>query len=345
MACSGAEPAVLAIALALAGCDRQPKDRDAESQTPADRTVYWVTARDAFAAGDLNADGVEDFAGLCSDPEVGARDASFCAFDGARFGLLWRQPGFAAAEAYASRVALVGKRAVLITPGAEVRVHDAATGAPGARAKLSDRAQEICTPSRHAGMVWIETADGRGSLLDPKSATLRDEPRPPECPKRSAQQGTLALCQAMANERCAGLDVPPKVESFMPMESMRSGDRVVTLGNHSPGTSYPMLVGFDAATKSLRWQRPLFPGDVLAGPATLPNGADLSGNLFVSHYDKDGQHLIGIDATTGKTLWDVSSPSLFTLRTSSTRVYVMRWTRLDVRDGTDGRLLGGVGER
>jgi hypothetical protein len=127
------------------------------------------------------------------------------------------------------------------------------------------------------------------------------------------------------------------------------GQRGVVIGVNQKGTPYPMLVGFDVTRGrpgALRWSRAVFPGDPLAAPTSgVPRITTAGGRAF-SSYELDGSaHLVGVSLLDGKTLWDMPSAAVSALIARPARLYVTRWTRLDVRDAASGTLLGGIGSR
>ena len=159
-----------------------------------------------------------------------------------------------------------------------------------------------------------------------------------------------AQARALMTE-CTGRIVPPDVPGFMALHVAAEGGHGVAAGMKSPGSAVPMLVGFTPASPgrapTLRWQRGFAPGSPLEAQLTdVPTFKLAGGRVVVTYDDLAGaHHLAAIEASTGKTLWDVTTESLFRLGASATRVYVSRWSRLDVRDAATGALLGGVGMR
>jgi putative pyrroloquinoline-quinone binding quinoprotein len=331
--------------------EREQRDeREEGSSRPraaAEPGIWWVTAREAFAAGDIDGDQVEDFVGLCSDPVPDPAAPSLCAFDGKTFRARWRVPAGAAKDAYAVRVTLVGRYAVAVDAAGVLRVHDATTGAVLGSLRLPDRAERLCADG--AAGLWVDTVDRSGRHVDVPQATEGTGPRPATCLETNPGRAMICMHGAPLPE-CKSFTLPPHVDGFSPMSVAVAGGDAVAAGHHSPGTSYPMLVGFDPGAEAdgkARWQRAVAPGDPLSTHAADNplQGVELAGGRTVTTYETGEPHFIAIDAKDGHTLWDVTSASYFAYRLSAARLYVMRWSRLDVRDATDGRLLGGVGSR
>jgi hypothetical protein len=150
---------------------------------------------------------------------------------------------------------------------------------------------------------------------------------------------------------CADRVAPPDVPGFTALQVAAEGSNGVAAGMKNPGSAVPMLVGFTPGGAGrapvLRWQRGFASGSPLgAQMADIPAVKLAGGRAVVTYNDLAGaHHLEAVEASSGKTLWDVNTESLFRFRTSATRVYVSRWSRLDVRDAATGALLGGVGTR
>ena len=112
-----------------------------------------------------------------------------------------------------------------------------------------------------------------------------------------------------------------------------------------------MLVGFTPSDgerlPTLLWRRGMTEGtQPAAAHVGLEKMALVHGRVIVTYDDlRDVHHVQAIDAATGVTLWDEETPSFLDLRATPSRVYVLRWSRLDVRDAATGALLGGVGAR
>ena len=72
----------------------------------------------------------------------------------------------------------------------------------------------------------------------------------------------------------------------------------------------------------------------------------MAGGRVITTYDESStKRVIAVDAKDGRTLWDEPTASFWSVDASPTRVYVQRWQRVEVRDATTGKLLGGVGTR
>jgi hypothetical protein len=346
--------AALLLAATLA-CRGGSCVRAIAESTEAVSGPWWVTSEHAPVETDINGDGVPDFIGLCTDPGEGA-PLSVCAFDGASFELLWRTGAIGdTGTAYMVRIGTAASRVVVIDARAVAHTLKLKDGTETAKATMSDRAKVICAPREVPGKLWVALQDRQEGFLDPATLTHSNAARPTSCPDEGSDMpDTCAAMPAQARAlmtECAGRVAPPDVPGFIALKvAVEEGDGIAA-GMKSPGSAVPMLVGFTPGTvgrpPTLRWQRGFAPGSPLEAQMTAVPSVKLAGGRAVVTYDDlaGEHHLAAIQAATGKTLWDVTSESFFRVGTTAKRVYVSRWSRLDVRDAATGALLGGVGTR
>jgi hypothetical protein len=125
----------------------------------------------------------------------------------------------------------------------------------------------------------------------------------------------------------------------------------IATGRKTPSTTVPMIMGFtvgQSVDAAPLWQHPVPPGDGLGGLSGSHFAEQgLAAGRVVSAYDDLGgaTHLIAFDALTGQTQWDVITESYYEFHLTKARLFVGRFTRLDVRDAATGKLLGGIGSR
>ena len=321
--------------------------------------VWWAASGYSIAEVDIDGDGVLDLVGLCADRPGSEGSLYVGAFDGKTFEPRWRSASVGdQANAYLVQLGVAAGRVAVADPLGSLHVLDLTSGKEVARVPLTDRADVICAPREAPGRHWIATKDRTESSFDPRTLALVPAPRPASCPPgRFAVTVDLALCTALPPDvagsmgECTGSGAPPPIPGFIGMEMAVDGADGVVAGMKSPGSSVPMIAGFTpgAAGKAprLRWQRGAAPGSPLDAKEMSPSRPGLAaGRAIVTYEDLHGaHHLEAIDAPTGRTLWDTTSESFLQFRTTATRIYVMRWSRLDVRDAATGALLGGVGAR
>lgn len=273
-------------------------------------------------------------------------------FSGETFATIWQSPSLGrfsedgAGEAV--RFAATNTRVVYTDVRNVAQVADVATGRSLAAVQLSDRALSVCASA--TGAFWVEVADGQHVLVDP--ATGRGVPggaRPADCfPTRgpgAAECGTAdlrpsATCVVASSDAVPGMSTRAMV--------VGPNETFVAFGVRSPGTPTPTLAVKNAG--GVLWQRAV-PGDSVNEAAeTTPDAFDVAGgSIFVAFHRRDNSvRVVGIDATSGQTLWESSPPrsqgsAPDVLTVGRDRVYVPHWTWLDVFDRATGahvRTLG-----
>jgi outer membrane protein assembly factor BamB len=283
---------------------------------------------------------------------------SIAAFDSMKLGILWQTPPLGTyTEGYPSTfMAIVGHDVVVTDYRANVHVYDLATGRESRALKLSDRASVVCAAPDGTAKVFIGVTDTKDVLVDADAGTMTPSPRPSWCPGRvgimtSDCRGWLA--RGAPRPDCKGAELSPKVSGFGAKNTVVTGDLGVAMGIKEPGTAVPMAVGFDPASKAIRWQQVVASGDQadVDTNTTISLMDDMVAGRFVAPYSRTsrGCFFTAFDARTGQRIWDVplqpslgaSYPEGFSL--SETRVYVMRNSSLEVYDAKTGALVGVVG--
>jgi serine/threonine-protein kinase len=293
----------------------------------------------------INSDAVVDFATFVRDPGL-----KLCAFDGATFLPIWCVPVVGEAHTTgAIRLGAAGRFLVYTDAGAVAHVLDIATGAQRSAIKLTSRATFLCSPSDAPGKLWIKNEEKQGLLLDPALQTVAvAAQRPPSCPQ---PRKDVDCFRGQASPICLPASAPPKTRIMHVDVTLSDGAIGVSTGRKSPSTTIPMIMGFTAgktADSAPLWIHPVPPGDGLGGlMGSHFAEAGLAGGRVVSAYDDLGgaTHLVAFDAGTGQTLWDVNTESYYEFSLTKTRLFVGRYSRLDVRDPVTGKLLGGLGSR
>jgi PQQ-like domain len=323
------------------------------SSTPDKQRVNWVmnpNVADA-ATGDVDGDAHEDFIGLCT---VGGHDApySLCAFSGADWSLLWRYGEFKRTNFHATRYAVSGQHALFVDDLGKAHVVELRGGREVRVSELSERANDLCAGADPKS-AWAELADGRGMKVPLSNDPPVAAKRPAHC--RQHGLGSVTTCMALgatrnlagnplAGDSCANMPLPPTIDGFIATDVSYDSNVGALRGLHGPGTPYPMVAAFQVSGDSgtVLWKRPVVDGSPLASPPGGLGKLVIAGGRVITTLDKE---LVALDDKTGKTLWRTPSASFMALAASTTRVYVGRWSRLDVRDASTGQLLGGVGMR
>jgi hypothetical protein len=302
---------------------------------------FWVMAAHALDVADLDGDGEEDVVGLCSDQLDGA--ASFCAFSlkRAEATLVWKFGTLNREQVHQAHVVALGDRVLLVDPGALARVVALADGKEHAAIQFDDRVRESCKPSEHPAGVWLRLADDSTFLVDMPKGTAAPEPRPRSCPP-SDEQPWLCM-KGMGGAGCKDMTLPAEVKNMLPLEVVYGGRWGVLLGMHTPGTSYAMIAGFEVGQTDTTFVRPLADGPPLQSPEGHPMAPIvISGDrVFAKHDDE----VVAIGVQDGKTLWRAKPGASMTLRASEGRVYVGRWTALEIIDANDGQHIATIGMR
>jgi hypothetical protein len=252
-------------------------------------------------------------------------------------------------------MAVVGRDVVVTDYRANVHLYDLATGKESRTLKLSDRAKRMCPSPDGAAKVFIAVTDTKDVLLDVDAGTMTPSPRPAWCADRWAGSNDCRgwLTRGAPRPDCKGAELSPKVSGFGAKNTVVVGDLGVAMGIKEPGTAVPMAVGFDPATKAVRWQQVVASGDQadVDTNTTISLMDDMVAGRFVTPYSRTskGWFLTAFDARTGQRIWDVplqpsigaSYPEGFSL--SETRAYTMRNSSLEVYDARTGALVGVVG--
>jgi hypothetical protein len=316
----------------------------------------WDTVGGPPEPAGLGPGGGERFVG-----QVQARDGGalwIAAFDGPKVAEAWRAGPFGTPSQGdgSTFVAVVGRAVVVTDFRAVVHVLDLANGHELRSVTLTDRAKSMCASPDGAARVWIQVADEKNVALDVDTASTSAAARPAWCP-----EGPLFptddcrgyFRRGRPRAQCKGSSGAPAVSGFRAELVVQEGADAVALGEKHPGTAIPMVVGFDPATKAVRWQGALAAADpvTVAESHGLARMDVLTAGRFVAPYEvtPSGWRLTALDARSGQRLWDVplqplkgiEYPEGFSL--SAARVYMMRTGSLEVYDAKTGALVGIIG--
>lgn len=248
----------------------------------------------------------------------------------------------------ATHFAVVGGRLVVTDFRGTLKIHDLASGAAQKEVALTDRADALCLTqeSGEAPRLHLKQVDEREFLVDASAGALKDAKLPKDCD--DLDFGRDGDPRARRQDR---LRRAPKVDGFEAEAVHLAGDLAVARGVKSPGTAYPMAVGFDPKTHAVRWKSPVAAVD-LASVRERDNAQDaLVAGRYVATYGEGQEfwHLTAFDAETGARLWDHKLRSVFAvdwlqgLAVTDKNIYLVRMSSLEVHDAATGALKATIG--
>ncbi len=315
---------------------------------PSGEHMQWGGGEGNLTPVNLDDDGVEDFVGVYRVLDMGASEQYMYVggFDGKSLERKWKSAalGTLGDNGYTIRSAVAGRRVVVTDTKYVAHILELSTGKEVGAIKLTDRPNRMCSEGAGGDHVWIEVADHKNVLIDAKAAQGKAAPEPAFC---VAKEGYG--CESSRAE-CLDGDTAPKLDGFLARTVLREGKATVAVGMKSPGTPVPMLAGFDAASKKVKWSGNL-PSEGLSSTDTDPP-IDLVNGRFYAAYEltgSKGSNLVAIDAETGKRLWESPIPRSESgsgpdeIVVTKTRIYVPHWTWLDIFDASNGKGIGTVG--
>ena len=258
----------------------------------------------------------------------------------------WRTPNLGTySEAYqAVHFGAAGGRLAVSDRQNTLHIYDLSSGKELKTHQVTDRIDQIC-PIPAKNQIWVQVVDKRDVLFDVVSFAASEAPRPEHCP----QSVFLARHAPPRLDDTAGI---PTVTGFDPKRVLVQGEIGVIHGAKQPGTPIPMAVGFDPATRKVRWTRPIPQVDPTSIRTTFESYRSvLAGNRFVAAYGVGSKawHLSAMDARTGDPLWDVTLRPLFAvdhingLVATTNRIYLVRMSSLEIFTASEGKLLGTIG--
>ena len=226
------------------------------------------------------------------------------AYDSRTVERIWRiGPLGRYSQAYrTSHFAVLGDRVVVVDPRANVAIHDLESGQRLYHRPLTDRVAYICVPPESGDeprtRVWLSLRDDRHQFFDVRTGAGQEGRKPSWClsPKVRARR---------AKRSKQGRDLAPKVAGFRARRALVDGSAAVAAGVKRPGTAVPLAVGFDPASREVRWQTAVASMDMTSVRTRSAEWDALIGGRYISTYGtgQDFWHLTAIDATTGDRLW------------------------------------------
>lgn len=296
-------------------------------------------------------DGKEHVLGRIRDRSNGADQLHIAAFDAETGAERYRVgPLGSYSDGYrATHFAVLGDRLVVTDFRSTLKIHDLATGAVQKELPLTDRADRLCLTqeSGDAPQLYLAQVDEREFQVDPVAGALKDAKLPKDCDDldRLGREGDP---RARRQDR---LRRAPKVDGFEVRGVHLDGTLAVARGVKSPGTEYPMAVGFDPKTHDVRWKTPVAAVD-LASVRENDNAQDvLAAGRYIATYGEGQEfwHLTAFDAQTGARLWDHKLRSIFAVDwiygvvATGKNIYLVRMSSLEVHDAATGALKATIG--
>ena len=203
---------------------------------------HWGSLRPTVV--DLGGDAVEDLLGFYrGDPRDPGKEF-FAAFDGATLAAKWTLGPYGQYNGgQNNHVVVRGGRALVVAGDATVHIVEIASGKELSAVQLSDKVQAACVPKASATSVWLQVADNQHVTVDLVSGKAEHAARPADC----ANLGNVAAAQLVVKDggglAYAVLANELKIPGFSGQIVLKTGENVVVVGNKSPGTPLPMLVG------------------------------------------------------------------------------------------------------
>ncbi len=199
-------------------------------------------------------------------------------------------------------------------------IFDAATGKKTGGVVVQARGRLCASPTEP--LVFVEDDDAaRQTMLHADTGAFEKSARPAWCPPRP-KIGPCA--QPATTASCLGTDAAPRVPELAAHYVLALGDDAVVLGERSEGGRHvAMAVGFDVATRAVRWTRILPASSKDVADEGSPRIADVAyGTLLVEFDEWHGKwKLLALDVKSGKTKWEtpLRAPAYFGV--SPTRVW------------------------
>lgn len=232
----------------------------------------------------------------------------------------------------------------------KLHLYDLQTGEQKQEVALTDKAERLCMLEESGKpRVWLSQVDDRDFAVDLVAGALKGDKPPKGCDlfDRFSSRDGDPLSRTQERMRKA-----PKVEGFSAQAVHIDGAVAVARGTKSPGTAYPMVVGFDPATREVRWKSPTASVD-LASVRERDNAQDAiaAGRYFATYGEgQEYWHLTAFDAKTGDRLWDHRLRSIFAvdwlygLKATDKNVFLVRMSSVEVHDAATGALKATIGD-
>lgn len=275
--------------VALRGSSK-PSAASASART---ETVLWNPRGESVITIDLDGDGVEDFIGL-ERPQTADSKLFVVAYEGRAAKRLWKIGPIAWGQCNTPAV-LAGRNTLAFADCAErVHVHAISDQHELFSVPTSDQVRRLCS-SPDGNALYVETIDDRGYTLDLATHALMLAPSPPWCGPLRYKQPATRVPDAKA----------PEIDGFEVETVMVQDGQYVAIERKKQGTNRTMAVGFDNASKGIRWTQSVFDGsssDLLTDIA--------SGKLFLVYPIDAQEHytVLALDVRTGARVWEWKLP-------------------------------------
>jgi outer membrane protein assembly factor BamB/DNA-directed RNA polymerase subunit RPC12/RpoP len=261
----------------------------------------------------------------------------------------WKTPPLGTyGDAYrAIRHAAVGKVLLASDGRNTLHAYDLGTGKVLKSHPMTDQVKQLCVVEGQKG-VWVQSADKRNVLFGLALLTVKDAPkRPASCPRS-------AFISRLDRPGKVSAAKHPKVSDFKAKRLFSDGGQAVVFGAKSPGTAIPIAVGFDPATKKVRWNKSILQVNQSSYRTSFYKWqAGLAGGRFITFYgvgSDDEWRAVAFDAASGDLLWETKLKPIFAvdkvdgITVTPKHVYLVRTSSLDVLEAKTGRLIGSVGD-
>jgi outer membrane protein assembly factor BamB len=208
----------------------------------------------------------------------------------------WRTPSFGTYSAGydATFFTAAGGKVFVSDVKAVLHVYDLDKGKPQGTIKLTDRAKRLCASPKD-DQIWVEVSDQKTVFVDIATLAVTPAKRPAWC--KEIEYGVPTSWWALEG----------KFKGFQASQVYSDGADGAAAGSKSPGTAFPMAVGFDPVKKTPRWTMTLPSKDADTVPGRACDKAALGYGSFAAVYQQtDSQYkLTLLDAKTGDRKWDI----------------------------------------
>lgn len=299
---------------------------------------------------DVDGDGIVDIIGNTRYVRDGDQ-IHVAAFSGTSGALLWESSAVGThSNTLSSRLASVADRVLVSKDDGQIHAYTRATGAAVWTAALGDKVVAYCANAEAAQTVVVATLDGHAHQLDLRTGERspaaplviedewqRDDDRGPRCiriPDNSASWTGRA--------RRSHLREAAEIVGFRPdlfLELPNQG--LVALGMRTPGSSVPMLAGFDAARRA-SWTVEIPSRDALNTSVTdesIVIAGDLIAVIYIGRDNK--ARLAAFALANGSRRWDVAvsiDPTFGGISVTQRTVLVAGGNGLEAFDLASGKL-------
>jgi hypothetical protein len=257
---------------------------------------------------------------------------------------LWRSPDLGQyMQAYQHTFVFGGADFVAVSDfRAELSLLGLADGKEIRRAKLTDKVKALCASEAPREVIALQI-DEKVVGVNVDTGAVREATVPESCAVdgRSPSDDWDAI-RARNEFMPEGLEVKSFAEE---------GELGVALAHKAKGTKLPRLVGYDPASKAIRFDVEAYSIDSsLVRDGSWEHVAIADGKVF-THYGsgQEGWQLVALDAKTGQRLWEITLRPVFAvdwvrnLEVGAGLLLVQRTSSMELYDPATGKLLGTLG--